>query len=117
MPRPLLSLALAAPMLAIGCLTAAPAMAQAPNQKPAPASSASALQPPPLAGAIGPPITFDTHDEYLRAHETQRQVLDPEEIARLRDRAYIAAHPYNTNPFVKRQYCRLSKDEKKLAYI
>ncbi len=73
----------------------------------------SALQPPPLAGAIGPPITFDTHDEYLRAHSTQRRALDPEEIARLRDRSYIAAHPYYTNPFIKQQYCKLRNDAKK----
>ncbi len=82
-------------------------LGQSKAQVPGKANQPSAVQPPPpLAEAIGPPITFDTHEEYLRAYEMQMREIDPEEHIRLRDKTYISTHPYNLNPFIKNQYCK-----------
>ncbi len=85
------------------------------SKAPAPgkASQPSTIQPPPLTGAIGPPITFDTHEEYLRAYSTQRRTIDPAYLDKLRSRDYASTHAYNLNPFVKQQYCKYQRDEKK----
>ncbi len=84
---------------------------QAPKAPNAEAPKTQTAQPVYKDGPVGPPITFKTREEYLYAARAQDAAIPYEESSKYHGEGALQ-HPYQQNPFVKKQTCKMWAETK-----